>query len=350
MDAIVTPCACACHLPGFRRWFAIVVSVEQRRRLRTRIFLIALGAFAQQTSTTVTSSDVIAHLEQVIRWRQQVNSVEQATAPQGGELLHDSAWDNSTTAVQKAFDYARAEAALLRRVRNQDEGAPAEAPEAGNRLQQAAQKAADRVNGIQSRIADVDAAIARARARDRDALGAQRNELQAALDLAKEVQSSIQSVAAFAGGSNGDAGVGGLSARINELAKTVPEAQHGASSTKPTAAAANAQSASSAFNAESAGIISLATQLFTLLHERGQVDDLLHQTDALLANGGHLKAPLVAEIRAAISTEDQLTASAASADAQALAAGAKQIKSLTARYGQVASALVPLGEETLAIQ
>jgi small-conductance mechanosensitive channel len=313
----------------------------------TCLFTFTAAAFAQ------SRQDVLKHLEQTISWYRHISAAEQMPAVAGDVLLHDSTVQTATQALQLAFDYAHAEAALLGSAG--DQSGPAQS---GN-LEQAAARAANRVEGLQARIAALDGQMAKAAARERGSLQAQRNELAAELDLARQVQDTIQSIQSFTG--TGGQGKAGLAGQIDELERSFPEAAHaqrnprtGGKAAPPAQpsqpAAHNAEPQAEPFHPESAGIFSLGTELFTVNRARASLASLQRETDALLGEIDRLRTPLLGEIRAAVARSDALTNAAASATPAELAAGQKEIEGLTARIKQLSTANVPLGEQGIAIQ
>jgi hypothetical protein len=268
-------------------------------------------------------------------------------------LLHDSTVQTATEALQLAFDYAHAQAALL------GDGDEETGPAQSTNLARAAARAADRVNNLQTRISGLDQQLAKTPARTRATLEAQRRELAAELDLAQQVQQTIQSMLSFTGTSG--KGKSGLTGPIDELERSFPEAEHaprnprtggkaaGAASTPPASTHAPAP-AVEPFHPESAGILSLATEIFSVNSARTQLADLLKETDALLHEIDGVRAPVVAEIKNAVARGESLANAAPSADAAQLAAGQKEIEGLTARIKQLSTAVVPVGEQGFAVQ
>ncbi len=178
-----------------------------------------------------TAADVIAHLEQTIAWYRHMSAEQGSSAGSSDVLLRDSTRLASIQALQLAFDFARAQAALVAGAASPNPSAPG--ARSGN-LQQASSQAGERVTGLTSRIEDLDAKIAKTTPSERNALTAQRTELQAELDLAKEIQATLQNLLSFSGSAGSVSG--GLSGRIDELENSVPEARHekGAETTKGT--------------------------------------------------------------------------------------------------------------------
>ena len=268
-------------------------------------------------------------------------------------LRHDATLQAATDALQLAFDYAHAEAALL------GDGAEDAGPAQSGNLARAASRAGDRVNGLQSRIAALDDQLAKAPVRARATLQAQRGELAAELDLARQVQQTIQSLLSFTGTSG--TGKSGLTGQIDKLEQAFPEAEHaqrnpqtggkaGGSAPSPAVPARAPAPAAEPFHPESAGILSLATQLFSVRSARAQLSGVLKETDALLNEIDRLRAPVVAEIRNAVARSESLANSASTDDAAQLAAGQKEIETLTARIKQLSTAIVPLGQQGIAVR
>ena len=298
-----------------------------------------------------TAADVIAHLEQTIAWYRHLTTQQYSSAA-NDVLLRDSTRQASTRALQLAFDFARAEAALV---------SPAGSPNlrasgtASGSLQQASTQASDRVTRLTSRIADLDAKIPKATRKDLTTLTAQRKELQSELDLAKEIQETVQNLVSFSGSAG--AITGGLGGRIDELENTVPEARRQKSGeTKPATSTAGATGATAPqpsqariFQPESAGLIALVAELISIHSSRERIEDLARETDNLSATVQRLRRPLVDEGRTSISRADEISNASASQTPAQLAAIQAELTGLTARFKQISAALIPLGEQGIEI-
>jgi small-conductance mechanosensitive channel len=312
--------------------------------------LIALLIVRAAPSTPpATAADVTAHLEKTIAWYRHI-SAEQSSAGAGDVLLRESTHQALTQALQLAFDFARAEAALVAGA------APANRAAAGNgssNLQQASGKASDHVNALTSRIADMEAQIAKAPPSQRTALTARRKELQAELDLAKEIETTIQNLASFSGSAGSI--TGGLSGRIDELENSIPEARRekvaGSKTPAPTAGPANTSQTAQTriFQPESAGILALTTEMFSIHSGRQRVQDVARETETLSANIDRLRKPLVDGARASINRADEIASAADSQTPEQLAAGQAELNGLTTRFKQISAALIPLGEQGIEI-
>lgn len=303
-----------------------------RRLLLFGLFLFVLFVGASPPDS-IRSQDVIGHLEQVISWYRDLNSVEPSA---GDALTRNNLHQTSLTALGLAFQFARAENALMASEKNPQNSAPS-----GN-LQRAAAKAADRVSAVQAKIAEIDSEIQRGAVRQREILSAQRSELNAELDLAKEIQATVQNLVNFSGaiGSGG----GALAAQIDELERSVPEATG-----KNSASNSSKAGASTVFAADSAGVLGLITELFSIHSSRTRFEDRRKTTEALTASIGRLKLPLVNAARSAIQQGDQILTQGSSQDPEQLRAAQNQLTALARQFKQLSTAIVPLNEEGIAV-
>src|SRR5579884_2625309 len=184
------------------------------------MWLATAHTVVAQTPAGVRPADIVSHLEQSVGWYHFVTLVGDTTATD--VLERDTIRQQGLNAVRLGFAFARVEAGLLAR-----QPAPGAAPNSASpptqsqNLQQAAARASDRVNSIQSQIQNIDAELKKAPARSRATLTGQRNELEAELGLAKEVQTTVQNMIRFAGSQESRSGPAGtLTAEINQLERS----------------------------------------------------------------------------------------------------------------------------------
>ncbi len=284
-------------------------------RTRRLLPLIAVTLAA----APIRSDDVIDHLEQTIAWYRHLQTVEQAT---GDVLMRQSVHQASLKALQLAFDFARAESSLVAADQ------PQQNQTAGN-LPQAASRATDRVNSLQARIDDLNKT-----AQKSAKLEAQRRQLIAELDLAKNIQTTIQTILNFSGTPTA---TGGLAGQIDELERSVP-----AQPAAPAANATNAAAPPQVFQPESRGIIGLITDLFSIRSNRNHFLDLQKETDALARNVDRLRAPLLDEIRSSVKRADEINSAGPEDGAE------KELAAMSARFKQISAAMVPLAEQGIA--
>ncbi len=305
------------------------------RRPALLVLIAAIAAAQTQTK----SDDILDHLQQTIGWYRHLQTIEQAT---GDILIRQSIHQASLKALQLSFDFARAETSLVTPETTQNGQSPAN-------LERASTRAADRVNNLQARLGDLDAKIQKAGGRERSDLEAQRRQIVAELDLAKQIQSTISAIASFSGSLGATGAAGGLNAQIDELERSIPEARHDKRNTQsqpapaqPSNNASNAAAPPQVFQPETRGMIGLITDLISMRDKRRQFLDLQRETDALVKNIDRLRAPLLAEIRASTRRADEIANAAPGQNSE------QELATLTARFKQISTAMIPLSEQNIA--
>jgi hypothetical protein len=314
------------------------------------LWIAATGCIFAEASTRPAA--VVTHLEQTVEWYHFVISVADATATD--VLQRDSVRQQALDAIRLAFESAHAEAALFASEPVAGNATPNTSPPKvqNQNLQQAANRANHRVNAIQARIEETGAMLQKAPARTRATLLAKRNELKAELALAKQVESTIQKLVQFAGVQESGAGPAGtLTAEINQLERSVPEVMphQPAPSARAPAAHTAASAVARPFHPESDGIFALFGETFTLTRGRSQLTAAIRRTDELIQSTDRLRSPLVNELKQEISQSQSLASAAASSDVQQLAAGQREIETLSTRFKQLSTAAVPLGEQGMVV-
>jgi hypothetical protein len=299
----------------------------------------------------VQPEDIVGHLQQTIAWYHFVVSVNSDATD---ILQRDRVQRQALDAARLAFEFARAEVTLMAGESAGSNAAANPSPQTGQstNLQQAASRAKDRVNRIESRLQDTDTSLRKAPARTRAILIARRSELQAELGLAKEVQSTIQRFVQFAGlqessGSRSDA----LTAEINQLGRSIPEMMAG--QTTGTSAGPPAHNATPAFaqvfHPESVGIFPLFEELITLTRSRSRLKDAMRRTDELARNIDRLRVPVASELKEGVHRSESLVTAANTSDLQQITTDRQEIERLSERFKQLSTAAIPLGEQGLMV-
>jgi small-conductance mechanosensitive channel len=216
--------------------------------------------------------------------------------------------------------------------------------------------------------------MAHARAREAETLKAQVAQVNAALRLAHEMQASIQDMQSFQAnslvGDNGN--LSPLEGQLKDMERSIPELRgglHGAASAKgpangpagtntgssssSSAGAASSTTATTAaahpadtFREDNAGVIALLTQWFSLHDMRRQLGAYIKETDDLQDEIEKVRTPLVSQVRSVVG--DDLSISTSTDPAQ-LSAQRDALESDTNRFKQLATLLVPLGEQALTL-
>lgn len=390
----------------------------------------------------LSQDKVLAHIRQTLDWYRQTESLEQVPQLSVDVVERDRLRQTALTALKLAFDFGRAAATQLAAASASaaatgtalaspaaaraapKRGAPSAAsssstgprtrsragPSTGSRTtssaasggtagasaaassggSQAAQgslaaastRIASRIATLESQLHALDEQLARAPARSRAALRAERDQAAAALGLEREVQKTVQELQRFQSSmlTLQGAGAKDLLGQIADLERTVPELRQtptaasgplagggGSSSSSasggappsagaPSApAAGNAAASSSAaapgpatpsFQPESAGIIALVGQWFSLQSADSQLKGTQKSTDALAKDLEALRAPLIAQAR----TLAQANTRGVDSDNPAeFEASRRALEAAAARFRQLATLLVPIGDQDFAL-
>lgn len=336
---------------------------------------------ASSQPTATQPADVIAHVERTIAWYRRINAIEQQPDISGDTTSRNLIHQSAVKAVELAFEFARAEALLLRTqtARTLDTRAPETS--AASSFEQVGAQAAARVASLESQLKDIDTALQKASGSERVRLTNERDALSADLNITKTVQESIASILQFATTSTlterpGDS----LTAQINELARSVPEigripslaaspapagsssgpsgssGSSGSSTTSeaprannPAAGAAtNGASAAQIFQPGSAGLMSLFTEIFTLRSDRSELDTAIRESDGLAQAIDQRRTPLMSEARDLVRRGEGAISN--NADTAQMAAARRELQGAVGRVKQLSTALVPLGEQMISLE
>src|SRR5262249_55853055 len=241
-------------------------------------------------------------------------------------------------------------------------------------VDQAAARIAARVASLQSQLTSLDAQLQQASGKVRPTLKAKREEMSAALDLAKEIQGTVGQIQRFEATTEAHASgtSGGLAGQIADLRRSVPELHRqepaaGSGSAPGNSAGAKAgdggSSGSSAnstptapaktraaintetFRPESAGIIALFGKWFSLQGMRRELADTLKQTDALQKDLEAIRTGATKEARVLAAHNLEAT----SDDPTQLLQSKLKFQEAADRFKQLSTLLVPLGEQDITL-
>jgi small-conductance mechanosensitive channel len=304
-------------------------------------------AGAPQSAGLADSSAVISYLSDVISWYRHL-AIEAALVREPTETLYYS--DDRQMAGQVldlAFSYAHAEADLLAK-------SAATTTAAGGRgvspapttssaaLQQRAAQADEAVKNAQMRLSSLQAKLAAAPRRERATLESQVAAAQSELDLAQARVDALQTLSQLEGGATAGGGPGGLSGQIDELERSVPEAERTGKQPAETPVPAVQAGVS-----EPSGIGGLASDLFALRRKISALDEIIDLTNALNAHAARLRDPLAAELARIDARAGELTKENAAGDIAALRARQTELQDMVERHKLAAAALLPLSKQSL---
>ena len=345
-----------------------------------------------QPTLPLTSDQVAGHLGETVDWFHHLAAMEQLQIAAGDMASRDKLHQESLTAVELAFAFGKACAVLLDAQSRQSAQAaqagatasPAETKGFAGRLDQAAADVGQRVTALQAQLDDLNEKIAHARGNERETLVAQQGQVTAALKLAREVLGSVQDMEDFQAssivGDNGN--LSPLDGQIVDMERSVPEAHpesttdshasskgQGAEAKKPaestsaaTSTAAGTSTATgtsggaapnttqrptSTFRADTAGVIALITQWFSLNSMRSQLAGSIKETGDLQAETEKVRSALTNEVRTIMGNG---LAMSTSTDPAQLLAQRQALEAGTVRFKQLSTVLVPLGEQALVVE
>jgi small-conductance mechanosensitive channel len=313
------------------------------------LFLIALIAVAPTGPALGQTGDpgtaILDHLDHAISWYRQTASLVQSAPSPGVTVSRDDIHQQSLAVLQNAFEYARAQAAILSPA-DQAQSQTGGAGSSRRGLQQAYANSTQRVAAVQDQIKTLSTQIEKAAGKKRRDLTAQRDILQSELKVDRDLQSTLQKLVDFINNSGDTSGASGLMGRINDLAQTVPELRQNS----PQAAVAAPAKTDDSFRPDSAGILGLGIQIFTLSRGRVQIDDQVNATTVLLDNVNRLRKPLLTRVRGLRQQVQRLSAVPDTSDSARSAETLQQLKSLGQQFAQISSIIVPLSKQALLLE
>ncbi len=317
---------------------------------------ISTDAYGQaaQPAAAESAEDIISFLNQTIVWSRQLAAEQQlVNEPSDAVFLNDNR-QLASQVVRLAFDYARARAqSLANRTDEGGSGQSQAAPSQYQRLIDSANKADQQVKSLQNELDGFRQQLLTATGRKRTMLQALISETEGELELFQTRRDTWRNMLQFATTTTSSGrGSGNLSSQVEELARTIPSASaSGKEVLEPSPGPSNSASpaAGSSRDRKEAptGILSLATDLFSLRRKIRVLDNNLRQTDALVQAAKDLRAPLVTKIRELTQKGDDVAGQPDSQDPKVLAQQRKDLDSLTTQFKQVSASLLPLGKQSI---
>ncbi|HXF25071.1 MAG TPA: hypothetical protein VN602_11150 [Gemmatimonadaceae bacterium] len=322
------------------------------------------------------SADVVLHhLHETVTWYHTIETIAQNSDLSDGTRTRDGMRSSALAALRSAFDFARAAA---RMVDAAPHGAVLNASTSDTsddavRLDRAATRIGARMDTIQKRIAAIDSSLAHATPPARRTLTAQRAEAVAALDLAREVQSTVTQLQQFAvsAAAHGGGTAGTLTSQVEEIEHTMPELRDNSTggsgandSVAPNASSAtgrartrndtagsaaiapSAPSASESSVQSSSGLVALVGEWLALKRIQHEFDAAIRQTDNLGGELDSMRTRVSSQVRTLVRLHANPLDSA-SVDPQQLLATQLQLQNATAQFKELATLVVPLSEQDI---
>jgi len=311
----------------------------------------ATAAATGQPSATATppapipgDSSVLSFLGDVINWSRDLNLEDQVVEQPSDLLYFSQNRSQAARVVSVAFDFARAEAAVLAAIGNPGPtGAPEALPRA-DMIRNFRLKLEAAVKTATELVETRKAQLAAAPQPKRQALAEQVAGAQADLELAQARLDFFTSIGEFEKSGTEAAGThSGLLGRIDELQQSVPQKEASAisSATVPKQAA------------EPSGLFAHVKHLIALQRSEDVLRQRIEATDQLLRRSQEFYQSidrLHQQIDARVQTLAGQAASGADGDSTALKKRKRELDLLLAEHTQVAKALPPLGAEAVLLR
>jgi small-conductance mechanosensitive channel len=283
---------------------------------------------------------IVQYLARTITWYRDISTLAQSPLDSNQVIFADGLLQSATETVRMAFEFARAQAAIPVAAAPQD----ASGGDAQSRtIAQSAAAAVQRADEAQSELDQINRQLQAASEKTRPKLLALHDEVASEVNFARARRDALRTLLGFLSAPD----QGGLPARIAELERSVPELAAGRPGS--AGAAPNRKATAQDFHPESAGIVGLTTQLFSVSQRMRSLDRLIQETDALRGAADQMRAPLRTALRAVIQQGDAVTLAADSADIPALIAEKKELDGLLARFKQLSASSAPLSEQATQI-
>jgi len=358
-------------------------------RLRSLFAAIWIGCLVVTVAVAATEAplppeQVVTHVSRTISWYRRITALQQLPVDAEDVVPRDRLSQTALTATRLALEFGRAAASLaakkLTTPGNTGDESQSDAQNEVSATDRAAAQVAARIAELQSQLSTIDAELPRTRAKDRATLTAKRGEIAAALDLTKEVQTTVTQIQRFEDSTEAHTGSasGGLGAQIDDLRKSVPElrtganlgtggAQTAASAAAPASSAGSASNPSSppaaasasskaspapvgpvnteTFRPESAGVIALLGKWFSLEGSRRQLADTLKQTEGLQKDLDAIREAVTKDARELAQQNLQAT----SADPAQLLQSKLKLQDAGRRFREISTLLIPIGEQRITL-
>lgn len=311
--------------------------------------LAALGSLSAAPAPSAGEAEqqaVLKHLNDALTWYRSVQAGDHWVFQPSDEFFWGNQHALANQALQEAFLWGEAEAQALAA----EEGAAggrtnATATATEKRLAEWAETTAAQVREIQAQIAALSVRMRVATPEQMPALTAQREALQGEFDLQSAYQESIQKYGTLLSGSDETSGSATLTARINILKRSLPQAF--------TPVPANSAGKPAIDAAPAKGIVQQVALLITLTRDRHQLavlGEATGPTAKLKLEADSLASPL-REWRDRIMQEGSGASGRISTDdLSALGTTRRTLESLAAQFKLVATGLLALRQESIALE
>jgi small-conductance mechanosensitive channel len=341
------------------------------------------------TGLPLPPEEVVNHVSRTVTWYRRIAALQQLPVDSDDIVPRQRLYQAALASLQLAFEFGHAAGRLAARPVAASGASPdndsQDSQGQSTEVDRAAARMAARIDNLQSQLSAIGQQITRASPKEKAALSAKRGEISAALDLAKEIQSTIGQLQRFEDIYETHTGEspGGLAAQIADLRQSVPELRAAGpgvhataaptpppggpgspstggappgsaappagptSATPPGTAPQPAATAASpeTFRPESAGVIALFGKWFSLEEVRRQLADAMKQTAGLAKDLAGIRDRITQEAR----TLARQDLDPASDDPAQLAQSKLRFQQAAARFKELSALVIPLGEQAITL-
>lgn len=300
---------------------------------------------AASTPGRTSRTSVLSYLGQVIAWYRILAVEEQITRDPADIVFIADDRQMAGDVLHLAFDYARAQATLVKAMAGEN-AQPTEANvPASTDLIARRDSAQAEVAGLTAKIADLNLRLRRASRRARDPLNRELVVAQGQLDLAQSHVDSLNALIEFETGSiAGDTTRNSLSAQIDELEASLPNGDQG-----KTAAQAQSGAAPSESVQPSEGFVARGEYLIKLQRKRQTLDDAIRMTTELTAAAATQRDQLIQSLREIDDQSVREAHQASSSDIATVRQTKAAFQQLASRRKLVGEALQPLARQIVTL-
>ncbi len=283
---------------------------------------------------------VISYLGDVINWYGHLGAEAQLVRDPDETLFFADDRQTAGEVLKLAFEYARAQAAFIAKT-----SPIAAAPGPGGALSAAGssnvtqtyKKLDAAADVLRTRITTLQAQLAKAPARQRDALASQIQDVQNQLDLNQARGDALKALAQFESGSSSPEQSGTLAAQIDELEQSI-----GDTSKKTTTLPADAGLVA---RPEPTGILSLVTDLFALSSKLDSLEQNSALAQGLAARATAVRKSILAVITGLDARGSALAQGTGAADVATLTDRKKSFEGLLETHKLASAAALPLSKQ-----
>jgi len=300
---------------------------------------------------------VISYLSDVLKWYGHLGVEAQLVRDPDETLFFADDRQIAGEVLRLAFEYARAQAALIAKtspnaataglagppsVATGAVGTAAVATGAGaaglGNVAQTYQTLDAAANKLRARIEDLQARLAKAPARQRATIASEIQNAQSELDLNQARVEALKAIAQYESGSSSPDQSGGLAAQIDELERSISE------SNAKRPAALPAESAFVA-RAEPTGIFGVTTELIALSNKLDALDQNIALAQALAARATGVRQSIISLIAGLNARGNALAEGTGAADVATLKDRKKAFESLLEEHRLASAAALPLSKQ-----